>query len=376
MTTHEPKPTAERSGDSPGATGRLAAPGGMGSLNKEQSAMLARKLTGSRSSPFRTKAAKSTHGTDQSALRPSAFRFPLSAFRPAFTLIELLVAIVIIAILAALLLPAIQGARRNAQEARVIVEIKSLEQAIAAFKVKYGVEPPSLFKIHLTETGWNNDLEMKAIVRRIWPQFEFKMNAGSPPVANAAYPTAWDTAATSQGHAEYVGINAGECLLFFLGGVYDTTTGAPTGFAKNPAYPFAPRSAVANREGPFMEFDAGRIIDSDNSKMFEYLDSLPNQNKPFLYFSSYEGRGYKSNEVTALGLGDVYRVSKSTATPGPGTQSFAAHKAQTFQIISPGMDNAYGKGGVFNPSLPIAAGLQDRADYDNLTNFHSGRLNP
>ena len=63
--------------------------------------------------------------------------------RAAFTLIELMVAISIIALLIGLLLPAFNGARRNARIAEVTTEIKSLENALAAFKAKYGTYPPS-----------------------------------------------------------------------------------------------------------------------------------------------------------------------------------------------------------------------------------------
>src|SRR5688572_15597144 len=51
--------------------------------------------------------------------------------RAAFTLIELMVAISIIALLIGLLLPAFNGARRNARIAEVTTEIKSLENALA-----------------------------------------------------------------------------------------------------------------------------------------------------------------------------------------------------------------------------------------------------
>jgi hypothetical protein len=289
------------------------------------------------------------------------------------------VAIVIIAILAALLLPAIQGARRSAQEARVIIEIKNLEQAIAAFKVKYGVEPPSRMSIHLTQTDWNNDPPSKSIIKRMWPQFDFTMPGG----AGVAYPPGWSGT---------LNMKSGECLLFFLGGILENK--APIGFAKNPATPFSPRSAVANREGPFMEFIVDRINDSDGNNIYEYNDSLPNQNKPYLYFSSYEGRGYRvtlpnldlpsNNANTAFTLlHDVYRTGTNAGqvppaapqTSAQGSQTLPAQKAQTFQIISPGMDNDYGVGGLFNPTL-TNAGLSNRSDYDNLTNFHSGRLNP
>ncbi|MFN0050539.1 MAG: type II secretion system protein [Planctomycetales bacterium] len=301
------------------------------------------------------------------------------SLRSGFTLVELLVVIVIIGILMALILPAINSAKIKANEARVTVEIKNLEQALGAFKTKFGIEPPSRFVIHLTANGWNNDAANKATVRRLWSQFDFSMNGASAP-GGQAYPSNWDTIASNQGHSEYIGINSGECLMFFIGGIIGNN-GAPIGFCKNPAYPFSPNGT--SREPPFMELDAGRIRDSDNNGMPEYFDSIPNQQNPYLYFSSYEGRGYRSPNVTGFPqefpvgtLQDIYRVNKTVVTPpGNNTYSLTAHRAQSFQIISPGYDGDYGAGGVFNPDLP-SGGLTAKGDYDNLTNFHGSRLSP
>src|SRR6476660_3460581 len=71
-----------------------------------------------------------------------------------FTLIELLVVIVILGILIALLLPAIQGAMRSARNATVTGEINQLAQAMADFKNRYGDYPPS--RILLSENGFYN----------------------------------------------------------------------------------------------------------------------------------------------------------------------------------------------------------------------------
>jgi hypothetical protein len=206
-------------------------------------------------------------------------------------------------------------------------------------------------------------------------------------------------------------MNSGECLLFFLGGIIpqqnngSLSVTVPAGFAKNPAYPFSPPTASPNREGPFFEFTAlDRIHDIDGNGINEWYDSLPNQSKPYLYFSSYEGRGYNTNEVPSNGanftyMHDMYRVWSGPITPAafplpptaPGaatvgtSAALPAQKPQSFQIISPGYDGNYGVGGVFNPNLTNSGLISsfnggnpvfDTDAYDNLTNFNGGRLKP
>jgi general secretion pathway protein G len=335
------------------------------------------------------------------------------AARPAFTLVEMMVVIVIIAILAGLLLPAIQTARMRANEAKVTVEIKGLESAIAAFKAKYGVEPPSRFSLYLTQTGWSNDPVSTAIVRQIWPQFDFTMgdSTNSGASAGTAYPLFWWKTFGTTG----LNMNSGECLLFFVGGVipyqndHDMSGNAlagarysPTGFAKNPVYPFAPPSQSANREGPFFEFtDISRINDfpgdGTGNGINEWYDPLPYQpgKPPYLYFSSYDGSGYRIAELSdtaftvfATGLHDVYRVSPQYVAPptspsstASASQTLPAQKGQTFQIISPGYDGLIGFGGVYNAQLPNSGLTLDPVaknypDGDNITNFSGGRLKP
>jgi len=355
-----------------------------------------------------------------SLTRPSLPRLPkggrrrrFASPRAAFTLVEMMVVVVIIAILAGLLLPALRRVQITANEAKVITEIKGLESGVAAFKAKYGVEPPSKFILYLTQAGWNNDPTNMAIMRQIWPQFDFTMGAG----AGTTFPSYWNTISVQVGGNPALPMNSGECLLFFLGGVIPVQgqNQLPTGFAKNPAYPFSPPSANSNREGPFFEFTAiERVKDIDGNGINEWYDSLPNQLHPYLYFSSYEGRGYNLAELptdsgaTTFGIynssgtlivnciHDIYRVSSSMVSPpkAPGSASTSgtsaainlaynsnAQKPQSFQIISPGYDGEYGSGGVFNVNLPNSGlvdgnGNPDLNAYDNLTNFNGGRLKP
>lgn len=64
--------------------------------------------------------------------------------RSAFTLIELLVVIAIIAILAALLFPAVRGALERAKYSKAKTELLSLANAIKAYNIEYGKLPVPL----------------------------------------------------------------------------------------------------------------------------------------------------------------------------------------------------------------------------------------
>ncbi|HEV8002934.1 MAG TPA: prepilin-type N-terminal cleavage/methylation domain-containing protein, partial [Planctomycetaceae bacterium] len=151
------------------------------------------------------------------SLAPGRFRRPASARRAAaaFTLLELLIAIAIIGILASLILTVAGSANTRAKNAQVTVDIKDLEKGIAAFKQRFGTEPPS--RITLYEQGtttapsgatsWNNDPRSMGLVRQIWPQFDFTIDRDINNNGNI------DTAP--------IQLTSAECLVFFLGGIPD-----------------------------------------------------------------------------------------------------------------------------------------------------------
>ncbi len=354
------------------------------------------------------------------------------ARRGAFTIIELMIVVVIIGILVGLTAPALMRAFGTARDAQVRTEISQLEQAITAFKTTYGVEPPSrivLFEAHadgadaggndwddVTSYGISGEVaRSRAIIRRIWPQFDF---------TTQHHATNFNRDLNGNNNAtDVIVLNAAECLVFFLGGGRDAAGGL-IGFSKNPTRPF---STGGGREGPFFEFKLERIV--PNTPPFTtlpvYLDAYPGQIRPYLYFSSYDGRGYQPlgadgrpgrAGVDDDGNGSTDFLDSPTNTifdplevgfagsddesppGGPSSVYLAAvsgtastpHKQTSFQIISPGNDQKYGTGGLFEatkqkvslatrrPATP-ATGLDSdfiggSAEHDNITNIHGGRL--
>ncbi len=296
--------------------------------------------------------------------------------RSGFTLIELMIVIVIISLLIALLVPAVMSVMGKARDAQVKTEITNLSSAIGSFKAKYGMEPPSNITLSETPTGW--DTRSRGFIRRMWPQFNFALprEFDGDPMSSSGYQTETHT------------LNGAECLVLFLGGVIDRDSGAFTGFSKNPQRPF---QAGGNRVSPFFEFEGG-LVDTSTSPWTwsgrlvdtsippngapEYLDPYPSQTVPYAYFSSYNGRGYRSTagagwvNTDCAGLMDhAYYVSVNSTNANQSQP----YKPNSFQIISPGMDNVFGTGGLFDPDNTTGLAQGDR---DNITNFHPGKLAP
>jgi prepilin-type N-terminal cleavage/methylation domain-containing protein len=300
--------------------------------------------------------------------------------RAAFSLIELMMVLVIIGILAALILPALGSARRTATRAAVQSDMESIGASITQFKVRFGMEPPSSITLFAPGTAWSH-APSRALIKRMWPQFDFTTSGG----LNAA---AFPSGSTS------LTLNGSECLTFFLGGIRGAS-GALVGFSKNPRAPF---TEDGSRDGPFFEFKGGynitaaawtgRLVDNFPANgVPEYLDSIPSQARPLLYFSSYGGTGYRPDNLTVA----AYFKDGSLRN---------AYKSDGFQLISPGFDFEYGKGGTLDnedmngdgilQTTPInedvnGNGVLDtktsqilsgtRAfERDNITNFHTGEL--
>lgn len=329
-----------------------------------------------------------------------------SSTRTAFSLIELIIVILIVGILMGFLFPAVTSSIRTARNATVTSEIKNFEKAIAEFKLKFGVEPPSRIFLYEQEAGWERtDADTRrsvAFIRQVWPNFDFDYSTTSGELdinGNDAIDSATDGR---------IILNGAECLVFFLGGVCATedasgtalrdasgstapsgTAGVvakwfPLGFSSNPATPFV---RGGTRIGPFYEFDSERLLNlpgsASNRGMPEYLDPLPGQTAPYIYASSYDGRGYNVNasfEHIDLDLGTssftsptfVYIESDASTE---GTAAAVPYNRKSYQIISPGFDQQYGTGGSYNATDGFTDGA-DQVQKDNITNFSGSVLDP
>jgi general secretion pathway protein G len=248
-------------------------------------------------------------------------------------MIEILAVIVVIAILIALLLPAINGAQRTARITQVRTEISVLESAVATFKTSYGIQPPSGIVLYETAAGWTTDPTSRAAIRQMWPQFDFTYGTAGQIDLNG------DSSFTS------VQLTPAESLIFFLGGmptksvVNGKNVFTLTGFSKSPLYPFAPATTGVKRDPSIYEFDVSRLTDGNSNGFPEYFDPLPGQTTPYAYYSGYEGDGYRPGEFGNQGLSEPYRqATLNTAPPW---------KMKSFQLVSPGFDHQFGFGGAF-----------------------------
>jgi hypothetical protein len=290
----------------------------------------------------------------------------------------LLAAGAIVVIFACLVLPPI-GRRPPSRDARVVVEINQLESAVAAFKARFGVEPPSRIILHEQPTlspynldgiGAHARIEQRTVAYfgRIWPDFPVLTCETGPRNEEAAVQPWVDF--NSNGKVEdELDLDGSECLVFFLGGM--TRRNLPCGFDRDPHNPFG---AGANRIGPFFEFtDINRLIDRDGDGFLEWIDSIPGQTSPFLYFSSYDGAGYNFSVDRETADNGTFQPYYRDGDPLKDRKNVNWYKLSSCQIISPGYDAKPGTGGlfVFDDRERLSAD-----DGDNYTNFSSGRLRP
>lgn len=242
--------------------------------------------------------------------------------RSGFTLTELLVVIAIIAVIAAISLPAIFAARRSFDQARLKMEVQSLDDAVKKYFSQNGDYPPD-------GSSW---LIFERHLRKVFPEIlssELAIIAPSGPNVPV--------------------MDRAEALVFFLGGFSSnkqkplTGKGGPfinAGTAAAPSWVINP-----NRENALFDFAPNRILDQNNNQLPTY--NVTAESSPYTYFDSRtyvvpRTAGMELNLFVDSVAGAVRPLLSGTPVPTPAPQSVNYENAKTFQIHSPGLDGIYG----------------------------------
>jgi prepilin-type N-terminal cleavage/methylation domain-containing protein len=410
-----------------------------------------------------------------------------AAGRGGFTLIELLIVLVVVLLLAGLLLGAVLVVRGRVRVAQQVAELTQLDLALATFKSKYGIFPPSRIRLREWQTDAAGSLvngttpylqndafdqHSVAYLRRIWPSIKLLISNGGPSPVETPGPNSigqWfqDNSTSPAFTPRVYELEGDECLVFFLGGICEKTGTDKyilhgfTDDASNPSR--IPNGAIARTQKRIAStflFDVGRLYQraafgdvlrqtqltglrrAETSPtgvpltdflfgttalgpgpgfLPSYKIAGADQSRPLplAYFSAYEGRGYRPDDLnipaantdgivvnpdhelyfqltwpqvtttpvgpaaprpaTPLSLGPN-PYSRNSANPDPLVRGapvgsrIQPYNPQTYQIILPGADNEFGAGGAQLDYSGTGTSLTTNwlSNEDNLTNFTGG----
>ena len=218
--------------------------------------------------------------------------------RPAFTLVELLVVIGIIAMLAAIITPAVMRAQASARNAAIKAEIDMLHMAIMNYKNEYGSFPPCAD----TTTNYAANGPAARHLARLFPRC-------TDPTGTTASGQFYQASALTPATA----------LVAWL-----------SGFTDDPTSPLRP---PANRNKLF-DFDQSRIAS------LTYFPS-GKSDSPYVYVNSSL---YSTNAYTGGSAGAMRQTYAGDATPfyNTGSETNDFFNADTFQILCAGRDEQFG----------------------------------
>jgi prepilin-type N-terminal cleavage/methylation domain-containing protein len=316
--------------------------------------------------------------------------FPMSRPR-GFTLVEMLVVLGIIAVLIALLAPAVMSAMNSARRSAIATDIGGLHDAVSAYQLKRGDFPPN-FRDH------------DAFVRHVRKCYPKITPAHLTLVERCVWSTPPDYLATNIDYTRVPNMDEGESLVFWLY-LVDNDPREPfkaiiDGFGPSPLARSNPLLSAGSPEKLY-PFEEDRLVTSDDDLMPSYRASYSKETF-YLYIDSrsYELlttlpalRAYA--ELPTLGTARPYwsEIRATTVNPIPPRTATAPWKPHykpmnptTFQIIGAGQDGLFGDdppgppptlypGAKFFPGGGWTEGGRGYVpdDNDNMTNFSEGR---
>jgi prepilin-type N-terminal cleavage/methylation domain-containing protein len=342
--------------------------------------------------------------------------FALSRKKRGFTLVELLVVIAIIAILAAILSVAVGSAIYFINVFTISMEVKQLEQALTAYQSKYGSYPPCV-GIPTAYGAPTQTIYYNQFKRHIDTAFRNHRESIASDGSTAIGPTQTAISRATQ----LRDLDASEALPFFLGGAAQYS-GNVIGLKSDPIHPLT--GSAAGTAVSFYTFNPEQLVDLDGDGIPSYIPKAAKANgsTPFVYFNgaSYKNAAAGDARLPALTWPPADEGSCSyskwiAGTPPVATQGLqsgydpgivrpyingrpvppAYYETDKFQLLSAGMDSAYGAD-ASDPNYPKAfanAAAPDPAtfkflapagdteawlnmspkDEDNVANFTGGR---
>ncbi|MDX1946996.1 MAG: type II secretion system protein [Pirellulaceae bacterium] len=306
---------------------------------------------------------------------------PLSSKRSArgFTLVEMLVVMGIIAVLIALLMPAVMIAVNSARRARIATEVNALSQAVETYKSTTGDYPPNFRQYAVVMRH----------IRRAYPNV-------SQPLLDDFVVRVWGSGYNTTTNIPPVtvvpNIDEGEALVFWLY-LIDTDPRDPFKATRQATVAGAINAAQSPKR--YYPFDEQRLVSEDGDifpsyravfsrdSFYVYIDS-----RSYQYFmsdfSDPKYAAYAELTPTTASYDKVVRpyytetASGQSVTGPPVWPNYKPQSATTFQLICASQDGDFGQvdsagneatDGKFLPG----GGNFFPGDRDNITNFSDGR---
>lgn len=283
------------------------------------------------------------------------------ARRAGFTLVEMLVVIGIIAVLAALLLPAVMRAMNSARNTAIALEVNQLASAIEAYKQDKGDYPPNFRERTVVERH----------LRKCYPKID-------PQYVQAFLGTVFPSGVNTLTNPV---IDEGESLVFWLS-MTDS----------DPRFPFLsyfnPNNLTASPK-KYYDFDQTRLINSVPNDLVPAYRAKFSKDSVYIYIDSRSYLataripGYAGDTVATYAYGDTPNdgvrpywsdVLNPSATSTKARDRFKPVNPTTFQIICAGQDGEFGYQSSDSDVKRFPTGdnynVEDR---DNITNFSNGR---